>query len=137
MDFDLFDNDDMMELDEVPSEYFDWESDFNLDNSDTFNNVEDNDLLLDENVQNELFDDSSDNEYDGPEEPDPVSFTGKEEDNDWNKKQAEHALDQEKWHLKQADEAADKGDFKSAKEHRFTADSWHRTAQDYLSKIKK
>lgn len=74
---------------------------------------------------------------------DPISFGGKEaddqrqkEENEWNQKQAAHAFDEENKHLAQASKAAQNGDFESAKDHRSTAESWHRTGKDYLGKVK-
>lgn len=60
-----------------------------------------------------------------------IPFLGQNENDEWNKKQEEHALNEKAWHRKEADKAAEKGDYASMKDHRAAADAWHNTAVKY------
>ena len=70
----------------------------------------------------------------------PLSFTGnneeeeKERHNEWCEKNASNAYENENWHLKQARNATERGDFAAAKDHRMRAEGWHTTGKNWESK---
>jgi len=66
-----------------------------------------------------------------------ISFGNKEEDNAWNKKQADHAFEKQNWYLDQSQKAAERGDIAKAKDYQSAASSWGSTGKDYLNKIQK
>jgi len=71
-----------------------------------------------------------------------ISFEGNDqdqkqkEDNEFYRKQANHAYEESNWHSDQAKKAVERGDYEAAKDHQYTAESWQRTGNDYANKIK-
>lgn len=103
--------------------------DVSLDNCDfdSSGSLSFSDLNLDDSID---ASDSSNTSFNGD-----VSFGNKEEDNAWNKKQADHAFEQQEWNLDQAKKAADRGDISKARDYQSAASSWGSTGKDYLNKI--
>jgi len=114
-------------------------ADVSIDNVDTGGDISygGNDLVFDGGFDNAGMPiDNTDSIGGDTSNKGEISFGNQQEDNEWNKKQAEHAFEQQNWNLEQAKKAADRGDISKAKDYQNTASSWGSTGKDYLNKIK-
>lgn len=68
-----------------------------------------------------------------------VSFTGGDtrSDDNYNQQEADKALKNEEYHLKEAQKATERGDKNAAQSHKSQASSFHSIGMDHLKRIKK